>query len=493
MLSKFLKLESQFNLPLIIITCILLIRIIFIGIMGPMPQDAYYYFYSEHPALSYFDHPPAIAYILRLFTTIFGEHVASIKLADSTVTLLTVYFFYQLSSRFYDKKNTVKSVLLLMSTLMVTILSLVSTPDTPLLLCWTLSLILLHKAIFKSNKMNWIWAGLLMGLAFDSKYTAVFLPAGTLLFLLLSKQHRTLLLTIWPWLACLIFLITALPVIIWNFGNNFASFRFQGAERMHTVSSFQLQPKLFFGLLGHQLAILIPVMFISIFYGLYRIAKEYQNRWATLPEKTIFLLSFFLPLFLVFLVLSFIYWVKLNWMMPAYITGIILVSHYISEKWMKWQLSISLVIHLALAIEILYYPFPIKSDDTWMGWKELASHVHQLQKDENVDFIFSADGYKTSAELNLYLSKFVYAQNIIGENALQFDYIGTNLKALHGKDALYIDSDPRFKNDLGSGQTPLKVASYFKSVKELAPIVIKNDGITVRKFFVYLCRDYKPK
>lgn len=37
---------------------IMILRFLFIFIMGPMPQDAYYFFYSQHPALSYFDHPP---------------------------------------------------------------------------------------------------------------------------------------------------------------------------------------------------------------------------------------------------------------------------------------------------------------------------------------------------------------------------------------------------------------------------------------------------
>jgi hypothetical protein len=39
-----------------------------------------------------------------------------------------------------------------------------------------LSLIALYKAIFLDKKSYWLLAGLLMGLAFDSKYTGVFLP-----------------------------------------------------------------------------------------------------------------------------------------------------------------------------------------------------------------------------------------------------------------------------------------------------------------------------
>ena len=83
-----------FREPIAIITVILILRLVFIFIMGPMPQDAYYFFYSQHPALSYFDHPPMIAIVLRLFTTIFGKNVIALKLAGSFVTIITVFLFH---------------------------------------------------------------------------------------------------------------------------------------------------------------------------------------------------------------------------------------------------------------------------------------------------------------------------------------------------------------------------------------------------------------
>lgn len=491
MLNSIIK--SRYSaLTIYMLAGILLIRLLFIGLMGPMPQDAYYFFYSEHLALSYFDHPPGIAYILWLFTSIFGKNVIAIKLADSIVTMLTVFFFYKLSVSFYRKESALKSVLLFFSTLMVTVLSLVSTPDTPLLLFWTISLFLLHKALFLHKHIYWIWAGIAMGLAFDSKYSGIFLPAGLMLFLLLSTQHRKLLLTIWPWLSCLFFILTISPVLFWNFENNFASFRFQGEERMQSASTFILQPKNLLGLIGHQSAILGPFIFIFLFYGLYILIKKYKNKWSKLSAEQLFLLSFFLPVFLLFLSVSLVYWVKLNWMMPAYISGIIWVSQYINFKWLKIQVVFSFVIHILLAIEVLFYPFAVRSDDTWFGWKELSNQVTAIENRYPVDFIFSADSYKTAAQLNLFLPEFIYSENVIGENALQFDFIGTNLKRLKGKDALFINSQPGATDTEKSGSIPPEVMPYFNSVIELEPIIIKNNGLPERKFLVYLCKGYKP-
>ena len=73
---------------------IYVIRLIVNQMMGLMPQDAYYYFYSEHLALSYFDHPPMVAYMLKAFSLVFGKSVAAVKLTDFIVTLFSFIGFY---------------------------------------------------------------------------------------------------------------------------------------------------------------------------------------------------------------------------------------------------------------------------------------------------------------------------------------------------------------------------------------------------------------
>lgn len=479
------------KIPFYLFIGILLIRLLAIGLMGPMPQDAYYFFYAQHPDLSYFDHPPAIAYLLKLFTWILGQNVVAIKLADSVLTALTSVAVYQLALKFFNKNQSQKIIVLFLSTLMVSILSLVSTPDTPLLFFWTLSLLALYKALFEEKKAWWPLAGLLMGLAFDSKYTAVFLPFGMLLFLVLNQSKRKFLLTVWPWLSIIVMILVASPVIIWNVRNHFASFAFQGSQRMHAAAALELKPKFVLGLLGHQLLLLIPVLFISVLYTLYKTIEIYRRSLRKIPAANLFQLCFFLPIFVAFLLLSPIYWIKINWMMPAYITGIMLAAPYINKKWFNVQIVISFIVHFGLLIELLFYPVPVKSDDTWVGWETLYQKVSRIKNEQHAAFVFSADSYKTSAELNLYSNYFIYGQNVIGENALQFDYIGTKLITLNGMDAIYVDSDPGFKDNQPNAVLPAAVLPYFDLVTQLKPVIINEKGKAVRKFFIYLCKGYK--
>ncbi|MDH3648560.1 MAG: glycosyltransferase family 39 protein [Saprospiraceae bacterium] len=468
-----------------------LLRLLLVPTMGLMPQDAYYFLYAEHPDLSYFDHPPMVAYMLYISKVIFGKHAFAIKLVDFAITAATQVAFYELATKFLSSSRSRGAALVFSTTVLVSILSIITTPDVPLMLFWTLTLLCLYEAIFKDRTPFWLLAGLTMGLAFDSKYTAVFLPIGLLSYLLISSTHRKYLATIWPYLSVSLMLICTLPVIIWNIENDFASFLFQ-ANRSEAITRFSIHPEFFLGVLGHQAFILIPVVFVLlIIYLIGLVQKLRRKQWAVFSPHQVFLLSFFLPLWSGFLLISWVYWVKINWQMPAYITGIILVAGMLKTQHIKWHLILSALIHIALLVQILFYPVIIRSDDTWIGWEELATQVQARQENYPNSFLFSGDNYKTSAQLNFHLDKRVYARNVVGEPALQFDYLEDNLNHLNGMDALFIDSQNQFKELNKSGNLPEWAPLYFSSVEELNPIIVYKGSRPIRKYLVYFCSQYK--
>jgi len=300
-----------------------LFRFLLLPFFGLMPQDAYYDFYGEHLAWSYFDHPGMIGYLLRLFTTIFGKHVFVIKLADFIVTSATLFAFYRLAGLFLSKQKQNLAIALIGSTFLVSILSTISTPDVPLLLFWTFALISLYHAVFMQQKWYWLLAGLFMGLAFDSKYTAVLLQMGLILFLIFSQKYRKLLLSGWFWLSLFISVLITFPVFYWNYQHDFVSFLFQSKSRTGDISKFQLKPLLFLGTVGTQMFLLLPVVFCGLVFYAFKFIKKVLTKWTLPSDEILFLLCFFLPTFLGFFLISPIYWVKINWMMPGYITGFI--------------------------------------------------------------------------------------------------------------------------------------------------------------------------
>jgi len=470
-----------------------LFRLILLPFMGLMPQDAYYYLYGQNLSLSYFDHPGMIGYLLRIFTDLFGQSIFVVKFADFLITSLTILSFYKLASYFLSKQKLQRAILLLTSTIFISILSFNSTPDVPLLLFWTLSLICLYKAIFEEKKWFWVLGGIAMGLAFNSKYTALLLQIGLIGFLIFSNKYRKLFFSPWFWTSILLSILITYPVWYWNFQNEFASFVFQSSERTSSISEFKISPKNFFGAIGHQMFLLIPILFLVIGVITYKYLKRALLKLKIPQAKTLFLLAFFIPTFVGFFSLTPIYWVKLNWMMPSYITGIIIAGMFINKRLLKTQLIISIAFHVLAGLQILFYIVPIKSDDTWVGWNELAIETKKLQKKYPNTFVFSNDNYKTSACLNFYMNEKVYAQNIIGLPALHFDYLKDNLASLNTKNALFIDSDKRFKNDAKKGNQHPLLKKYFDKVIELEPIIITINYRKVRKFWVFYCSNYETK
>jgi hypothetical protein len=103
------------------------------------------------------------------------------------------------------------------------------------------------------------------------------------------------------------------------------------------------------------------------------------------------------------------------------------------------------------------------------------------------------DGYKTSAQLRFFTSKTIFAQNVIDQPALHFDYLGDNMHDYNGKNAFYIDSDKKNKNKNKLGKLPEKIQPFFKSYEELDPIIINEGSLKERKFWVFYCKNYLPK
>ncbi|HUP42512.1 MAG TPA: glycosyltransferase family 39 protein, partial [Thermoanaerobaculia bacterium] len=201
-----------------------------------MPQCAYYFTYAEHPALSYYDHPPMIGWLLWLSAALFGKSTLAVRGAAFATTFATQLALWALARRVAGPEVAARSLALFTVGGVALLLSWIAVPDVPLLLFWALALLTLHRAIFDEpsagvSRVAWLAGGALMGLAFLSKYTALFLPGGLLLFLLLSREHRRHLRTPWPWAALAVAQLVSLPVYVWNARHGFASFSYQTAGR----------------------------------------------------------------------------------------------------------------------------------------------------------------------------------------------------------------------------------------------------------------------
>ncbi len=245
------------------------------------------------------------------------------------------------------------------------------------------------------------------------------------------------------------------------------------------------------GFLASQAVVFLPIplgLFLWIAgRDLWRAARSplRLERLGAPPERTtrLFLLAFSVPVFATCIALSTLTWVKANWPMPAYVAATLLVALEIGRRAVRWHLVSAVLLHLLLAVQLVLYPVPVHSDDTWFGWQELARDVEAradaLAGSHPELFVFSADNYKTTAELRFYSDLEVYGMNVIGWNALELEYIGEDPRTPRRprrpvRPHPVRSSGPTSKTERYLGQ----VRQYFASVRELPPIEIRHRGKT---------------
>lgn len=475
------KPDSLFRPTWAVAIIILIGRALIIPFSGIMPQDAYYYLYSRHLSLSYFDHPAGVALILKAVTAVLGNSPAAIKYCAFLTVLFTLYVGYRLAVKFISRQEALIFVAVLSCTPLVGILSWIVTPDVPLMLCWALSVLFIYKADREESMVWWGFAGFFTGLAFDSKYTALFILPGLFLYLMASPDRWRRIFSGNILVYALAFAITVLPVFIWNAQHDWVSISFQTIQRAQG-SGVSFKPQFPMLVLLIQVLLLLP----WLFYYFLRSFRSYRK-----DNSHYFLLCFSAPMFIFFMVISLFYWVKINWMMPAFITGGLLAFRYMSARQVKWHMITAVVFFMLASFEMIWYPVPVKSHDTWWGWKDVADQAAQLKKDTHADFVFATDDYKTSAILRVYMQEMVYARNIIGEPALEFDYLGEDIGILHGRNALYVSNIKTLKETDVSEKLD-DIRRHFSGVTLIRTQVLVNKfGKVSRLVKYYYCTGYK--
>src|SRR5215831_11837554 len=178
-------------------------------------DEPYYWLWSHGLAAGYFDHPPMIAYFIRLGTLIFGDTVLGIRSMAILAMLGATVLVYVLALILFDDRRVALLSLLWFTVMPHTaFFSIITFPDTPAILFWMLSSVGLAM-VWRSGRGEWWYlVGAATGLLLLSKYTGVFLVAGIAAWLLLSAEMRPWLARREPYIAALIALLIFTPVIL---------------------------------------------------------------------------------------------------------------------------------------------------------------------------------------------------------------------------------------------------------------------------------------
>lgn len=473
-------------------------------------QEAYYWTYAQHPDLSYFDHPPMVAWLIWVGTTLFGDSGSvGVRFGTWLCGLGTTWFGARLLREFgVGPGGQSLWMVLSIASPILAMTHFLANPDPPLVCGWTLAMWALWKA--RDGALRWwLLAGVAAGTALLGKYSAAFLGLGGVVVLLVDAKMRRQLLRPAPWLAVLVAALVFSPVVIWNVQHDFESFRFQTEGRFERGS---LGAHWLLQFVGEQFVVVHPLLAIAIVGAVVWLARR-----AHLDVRARWLLAFGLPLPLYMLVQSVWIQVKINWLAPAIVPlllGVVVwwtehLAARASPRLVRAAVLLLALVPLGVPLAPAIRLLPPGRGSSWIGWDEIAARAEVWEEIVDVQdgvegncFFFAAD-YRDASQLQRSMLierrkdpnehppavgpdfEPTMAQNVIGMRALQYDHWSKPSDRI-GQDAIFVLPRPEQR-----GEMVREVERRFATTEKVERVQVCRLGLRLYEADIYVCRGYK--
>ncbi len=439
------------------------------------PDEAYYWLWSRHLDVGYFDHSPLVAYFIW-FTTLYSKSELWVRLSGTIVSLIISFLTWRLSMQLFGSILVAAGSVMLFNVYPLTMLGLiVITPDIPVFLFWSLSVYIFWQAIRSDKAWLWYALGVSFGLALLSKYTAILLIPSLFLYLI-STEDRRWLKTFHPYISLLIGFLCFLPVVYWNSRHDWVSFAFQLNHGLDGQGySFDRLAEY----IGGQLLVAGPVAWLIGMYAAF--ACLFRKN-----KEQLFLILTALPVIVFFGFSSLRKLAGPNWPVFAYFTFSILVTKYFLDSSSKIRRSLwysALFVSLFIsAITTLHAKFSIiplaklskelavaDATNQFYGWRELGAELNT-----HPGMVFAvAPSHQLCAEIIYYTNEKIFVQaDEKTARPSQFN-LWRWPNGIKGKNGFYVWSE---------GDPVAPYEKYFTSTAGIDSLSIFRSGISVRKY-----------
>ena len=222
------------------------------------PDEAYYWMYSKALAWGYFDHPPAIATLIKLGYALIPSELG-VRIFTILAQIGSFYGIWILLGKPQERKQVWTLIALLVAMPMLHVYGFVATPDAPLLLFSVWFLVLYQRFIENNSWANTFLLGACMAALLYSKYHGVLL----IFFVVLSNWR--LLLNPKFYVASIFGALLFFPHLYWQYSHDFPSFRYHLVGR---DDPYELKHTVTYVL--NQLVIFNPFLFPMLLVALFR-------------------------------------------------------------------------------------------------------------------------------------------------------------------------------------------------------------------------------
>ena len=318
-----------------------------LALLMPLGTDeAYALAVGRSFSLSFFDHPPIGFWSPAIMEYLFNSNEFFLRLPNLIIGSLAQMTLFRIGVLLGGNKVGYYTVVIAVLSPLSYLGGLLIIPDTYLFLGLLLAFLVLLKLIDNPElpMIWWVLGGCAFAIALASKYQAGLVVLAVLVWLLISSKYRVWLSTFSFWLAVCIAFLGVLPMLFWNFENDWASFQFHSSR-----AGSGLNLSNFLTMFLAQGFYLYPVF---LWYGF----KSFFYKQFWLDDKSrILLIGAVIPI----LFFNVIYWFSSSslphWTMPGWLLLLPLISVLISQ--LDPKVIKSVIILPSLAIHVLVFLF----------------------------------------------------------------------------------------------------------------------------------------
>jgi 4-amino-4-deoxy-L-arabinose transferase-like glycosyltransferase len=469
------------HLAVLGVVLVTLFRLWYVRCVDLVPDEAYFWVWSKHFALSYRDKGPLVAWTIAVGTHLFGDTVFGVRFFAVLLSAGIAFQLFRLAGRLYDDRTALWSLGVAAVIPLFAVGSILMTIDPLSVFFWAWGANLSWEA-FETGKMRyWVLLGLVIGIGFLAKFINAVQFVGVVLFLCWSKPHRHFLFSRQSLAMLCAFGASSFPVFWWNMQTGWLHVQALH-ERSGIQHAFGIHPWQFLQYLGEISAVVSPPIMAGMFVAAIGLWRSDSNQ-----ARVKHLLSQFLPVQIMYLVLGLNNKGEPNWIAPSMITGIVLLVVFWRQliarnpkwRWVTWfTLGLSLLATVFLHL-VIFLRLPLKYDPLRRaeGWLDFAQHVQKARQDTNADLLIGNDRVPASM-MQFYLPDHpvTYVQpEPYGKS--QFT-LWPGYKVAHGTRALFVIE--------GKAQLPQQMKEEFNQSSLVDDFWSEHRGRATTHFQIYL-------
>jgi hypothetical protein len=493
------------------------VRILVASVLELGNDEVYYYTYALHLQPNYFDHPPAVAWLIRIFTgNLLLQQEVFMRLGSIVFAAIGTWLCFVIGNRIRNEATGWYAALLYTTSIYCSVIAgTFILPDSPQIVFWLASLLAAIKLVdayrlhTKATYTQWLLFGLLSGVCIMCKVHGVFLWMGLGLYMLF--YNRRMFLHPGFYIAVVVTAIIASPILTWNIHNNFITWRYH-SERVE-VHQFALNTD------GFIQAVLGQIFYNNPFNVCILVFALFAARKTKLFSSDVNRLLLFtgVPMIAFVTGISLLRDVLPHWSGPGFLTLSFIAAAFLAEKLsnkIKSLFSFLLKASIGLMIVLItggialieLYPGTLGSKNTanlgdgdctldLYGWQQFGKDFTAWEKDAEAK-------NEITPGLNIVCNKWFPAAHILyyvasqsGNNVVgvgdmndlhQFVWLNHYQPAISVRqDALCIIPS-NYHTDVQQAY-----GSYFDSILPLHQFVSFRGNKVVRYFNVYLLKGYK--